>query len=587
MAQNEQRTRPHNEAKDAMLFLWVLLLGVLGILYYVACSRLHIEANQLIELSVYPLLGVVFCWEVLRYSITKTRRMEQTWPRPIPYIAPSTDRKHFENGRRKDAALLGHDIFGRPFYWSCATRTMQSNCFGMTGAGKTTLLHSITERDIASGAPIIFIDGKADWELFERLIPAIEAAGRMHQLRVINPMRPEISVSYNPFWAPDGNYEQHISFIFESFRMEKDFFEGHQRVYLENIARVLHYTGKRFNFHDVLVAAYDQDILQQQMKVALDRTNTLEKITIQQRLTLHMSIRNLLVSFDDKERVSKIQGLINHLMTFMGDDLARITAPYDELLTLDDVIDQNLILYMSLNVNVNEQAVTALGRMMLQNLQLMIGRRYAEARTKGAQPFVSIIMDEFSPFAYENFAHILQTARGANVAFLFALQSAPQLLQVGRGFRNDVASAPNTTFMLRTKDEETAQFFLKASARVRQVRRSMSIRKAGLFEPEYKEEDYGSQTEIKDTLAQEEHIKKLPAGQMELLVTDPYQGTVHTHLHIRQPRQHWFPGAQQNLYPKFATRSDRTEGLNLRFPIPDLEEKRQKQTQKQGRRRTS
>ena len=159
---------------------------------------------------------------------------------------------------------------------------------------------------------------------------------------------------------------------------------------------------------------------------------------------------------------AKIQGLINNLMTFMADDLALITGPYDELLILDEVIEQKLILYVSLNVNVNERAVTALGRMLLQNLQLMIGKRYAEAQNGMEQPFVSVIMDEFSPFAYENFAHILVTARGANVAFLFALQSAPQLLQVGRGFRNDVASAPNTTFMLRIKDEETAQDFLKA-----------------------------------------------------------------------------------------------------------------------------
>jgi hypothetical protein len=89
----------------------------------------------------------------------------------------------------------------------------------------------------------------------------------------------------------------------------------------------------------------------------------------------------------------------------------------------------------------------------------MIGKRYAEAQRGLEQPFVSVVMVEFSPFAYENFAHILVTMRGANGVFLFALQNAPQLLQVGRGFRNDVASAPNTTFMLRIKDEEIAQDF--------------------------------------------------------------------------------------------------------------------------------
>ena len=362
--------------------------------------------------------------------------------------------------------------------------------------------------------------------------------------------------------------------------MEKDFFEGHQRVYLENIARVLHYSGKRFNFHDVLVCAYDQTLLKTQMKVALDRVAVDSTISRQQKLTLTMSVRNLLESFEDKERVSKIQGLINEMMTFMGDDMAMITGPYDELLSLDDVIDKGLILFMSLNVNVNERAVTALGRMLLQNLQLMIGRRYSRAEEGEHQPFVSVIMDEFSPFAYENFAHILQTARGANVAFLFALQSAPQLLQVGRGFRNDVASAPNTTFMLRTKDEETAQYFLKASARVRQMRRSMRVQKKGVFNPEFEEGTEGSQTEIKDTLAQDEHIKKMPVGQMEILMTDPFRGTIHKHLHIKKACSHWLPQVPMNVYPKLDTVGADSHGLNLSFPVPDLEEKRQRRRRK-------
>jgi type IV secretory pathway TraG/TraD family ATPase VirD4 len=315
------------------------------------------------------------------------------------------------------------------------------------------------------------------------------------------------------------------------------------------------------------------------MKMALDCISGGAPITPQQQMTLTMSMRHLLESFDDKERVSKIQGLINEMMTFMGDEMALITGPCDDLLSLDDVIDKKLILFMSLNVNVNERAVTALGRMLLQNLQLMIGRRYSRAEEGQHQPFVSVIMDEFSPFAYDNFAHILQTARGANVAFLFALQSAPQLLQVGRGFRNDVASAPNTTFMLRTKDEETAQYFLKASARVRQMRRSMRVLKKGVFKPEFEEGTEGSQTEIKDTLAQDEHIKKMPVGQMEMLMTDPFRGTIHTHLHIKRASHQWLPRVPMSIYPKLDTLATDSRGLNLSFPVPDLEEKRQ------GRRR--
>ncbi|MDR5730396.1 MAG: type IV secretory system conjugative DNA transfer family protein [Terriglobia bacterium] len=529
---------------------------------------------------MYPLLGLVFLWEALRYRATRISKMETAWPRPIPHVTRRQDERNLEEAHRRSSVLLGYDIFGEPFYWSDKTRTMQSNAFGMTGAGKTNLLETVTEQDIARGVPIIFIDGKGDKKLLSELLPSIEAAGRMPDLRIIDPMRPDISARYNPFWAPQGNAEEHVAFVFESFNMEKDFFEGHQRVYLENIARVLHYSGKRFNFHDVLVCAYDQSILKKQMKAALDRVDKDPAITGQQRLTLTMSVRNLLESFEDKERVSKIQGLINEMMTFMGDEMAMITGPYDDLLSLDDVIDKGLILFMSLNVNVNERAVTALGRMLLQNLQLMIGRRYSRAEEGQQQPFVSVIMDEFSPFAYENFAHILQTARGANVAFLFALQSAPQLLQVGRGFRNDVSSAPNTTFMLRTKDEETAKYFLNASARVRQMRRSMHVEKRGVFNTQFEEGMEGSQTEIKDTLAQDEHIKKMPVGQMEMLVTDPILGTIHKHLHIRKASSHWLSRVPMNVYPKLLTLASDTHGLNLAFPTPELEEKRQRRRKK-------
>jgi hypothetical protein len=578
--QREVRYRRHTDEQDALLLAWVLILGVLGIAYFIAWDRLHVHADQLIEMTIYPLLVLVFLWEGLRYRSTRISKMDTAWPRPIPHVTRRKDEYYLEEARRRSSVLLGYDIFGQPFYWSDKTRTMQSNAFGMTGAGKTNLLETVTEQDIARGVPIIFIDGKGDKKLLTELLPSIEAAGRMRDLRIIDPMRPDISARYNPFWAPQGNAEEHVAFVFESFNMEKDFFEGHQRVYLENIARVLHYSGKRFNFHDVLVCAYDQAILKKQMKAALDRVSADPAISGQQRLTLTMSVRNLLESFEDKERVSKIQGLINEMMTFMGDEMAMITGPYDDLLSLDDVIDRGLILFMSLNVNVNERAVTALGRMLLQNLQLMIGRRYSRAEEGEQQPFVSVIMDEFSPFAYENFAHILQTARGANVAFLFALQSAPQLLQVGRGFRNDVSSAPNTTFMLRTKDEETAKYFLNASARVRQMRRSMHVEKRGVFNTQFEEGMEGSQTEIKDTLAQDEHIKKMPVGQMEMLVTDPILGTIHKHLHIRKASSHWLPRVPMNVYPKFLTLASDTHGLNLSFPTPELEEKRQRRRKK-------
>jgi len=196
-----------------------------------------------------------------------------------------------------------------------------------------------------------------------------------------------------------------------------------------------------------------------------------------------MSVRNLMQSFEDRDRVPKIQGLLNECMTFLDDALSIITGPYDDLLSIDDVIEQELILFVTLNVNKNTEPVRALGRMLLQNIQLC--RREALRKRGGTQAgkpaVVSVVMDEFAPFGYQNFSQILNTARGTNTAFLFSMQSLPQLLKVGKGFKEDVTSAPNTKIALRTQDEETARYFIRASAEHAVTRRTQSLIRQQLF----------------------------------------------------------------------------------------------------------
>ena len=45
----------------------------------------------------------------------------------------------------------------------------------------------------------------------------------------------------------------------------------------------------------------------------------------------------------------------------------------------------------------------------------------------------------------------------------------------------------------------------------------------------------------------------MPVGQMEILMADPFQRMIHTHLHIKQASCHWMPQAALNIYPKTET----------------------------------
>src|ERR1700720_2873451 len=572
--------------ESAEILVALILMSACWFVWYVARERYHLTSRQLAELAtslIIPALAVVggaILWA------TRRSRREKQWPHPPVVISRRRDDRIVKEAWQQNAVVLGYDIHGQPWYWPDRVRVMQGIVLGMTGSGKTTLLRNIISQDLARvigppdephRLPMVIFDGKGDLEFFYDLLPHVHRAGRLHQLRVLNPARPDISVRYNPFYCNDEDYMAVVNMVFGSFNLHDEFFAKHQLNYLADIVRVLVYTGRKFNFYDVLVMAIDEQVLREQVAKVSRRLQQDSTLSTQRRLNFEMSVKNLCQSFQDRERVPKIQGLLNECMTFLDDELSIITGPYEDLLSLDEVIEQELILFVTLNVNKNTEPVRALGKMLLQNLQLVVGKRYEsdEQRRIANRPLFSVVLDEFAPFGYRNFPQILQTARGTNTAFLFSMQSLPQLMHVGRGFKEDVASAPNTTMTLRTRDEETARYFLRASAEHRVTRRNMSMQRWKFFGYEqYEETGRAVDIPATETRSMDEHIKNLPKGQMEILMTDDTRGTLHAHLHVRPPTDVRLPRFEPELYPRLKQSRAKSVGANLRFKAPELSEPR-------------
>jgi hypothetical protein len=144
-------------------------------------------------------------------------------------------------------------------------------------------------------------------------------------------------------------------------------------------------------------------------------------------------------------------------------------------------------------------------------------------------------------------------------------------MQVGRGFKEDVTSAPNTTITLRTRDEETARYFLRASAEHTVTKRSVTTERFRLFGYEkYEKTNRAVESEDRETRALDEHIKNLPKGQMEILQSDDTLGTLHSLLHVRPPAPVTFPGFVPELYPRLRQSLKQSQGANLRFKSPEL-----------------
>jgi len=568
------------EGIELMVVVFVAAGGWL--LWHLVHDVYHFSGRQVLESLGYFAFAVNGVYWPTRWLCTASSRREKEWPHPSLVISPRKDDRATREAWRQNAVVLGYDVHGKPWLWPERVRVMQGIILGMTGTGKTTLLRNIITQDLyrfvgppedSHRIPMVIFDGKGDMEFFYSLLPHIHRAGRLRDLRVLNPGRPDISVRYNPFHCSDEDYMPVVNMVFGSFNLHDEFFGKHQLNYLADIVRVLVYTGMKFNFYDVLVMAIDEQVLREQVAKATRRLERSQGISAQRRLNFEMSVKNLYQSFEDRERVPKIQGLLNECMTFLDDELSVITGPYEELLSLDEVIEEELILFVTLNVNKNTEPVRALGKMLLQNLQLTVGKRYESDvhRRRANQPLFSVILDEFAPFGYRNFPQILQTARGTNTAFLFSMQSLPQLMHVGRGFKEDVTSAPNTTMTMRTRDEETARYFLKASAEHRVTRRNLSMERRRFFGHEsYEETGWAIDTEARETRALDEHIKNLPKGQMSILMTDDTRGTLHAHLHVRPPADVTIPNFEPELYPRLKQSRSTSAGANLRFKSAEL-----------------
>jgi len=388
--------------EDAAGVLVLFSCAVLAFAWYVAVSRLHLRNSQCLEIFLDCSILVFSGGLIAAQLVGRRKKREENWPHPAILIPASKDAAIVRNANRNGSTLLGYNVHGEPWLWPDLVRMKHGVIVGGTGAGKSTFLENIIAQDVtrrfgARPMPMIIFDGKGEREFLDRLLPHIEAAGRLQDLRVIDPTHPTESARYNPFYALDDAYQEHVNFIFRSFGLREDFFKGHQEAYLSDLVRILQYTGRLFNVYDVLVMALDEEVLAEQIGVAKARLASVPGISMQKRLNFEMSVKMLQRSLADRERVEKIQGLLNELLSFLEDELSVVTGSYQDLLTLDDVLENGLILFVSLNANRNQRAVEALGKILLQNIQLMVGtvclsRVYAgapdRARRQGLVPFL-------------------------------------------------------------------------------------------------------------------------------------------------------------------------------------------------------
>jgi hypothetical protein len=118
------------------------------------------------------------------------------------------------------------------------------------------------------------------------------------------------------------------------------------------------------------------------------------------------------------------------------------------------------------------------------------------------------------------------------------------------------------------------------------MRRSVQFVTKGFFSRSYEEQDKGTQTEVYETAAKDEQVKRLPRGQMQVLLTDHRRGTILEHIHVRQGMQSLLrESPTAALHTPLAVRRKWSEGLHLEFeevPAQLADARRKRRTSPKG-----
>lgn len=570
---HHNQTVPGQEEHNAVLILMWMCLTVVCLIGYTLINYFGFRRPQFIESFLVICFVCYTAIDTIKYCSKRKAIIGIMWPKPPFLYSSALDRKCMELAAKQDSIFLGFEDNGQPVFLTDEQRAMQTNLPGVSGSGKSTALLNILIQDILRGKTVIFLDGKGEKQFIRSLIAAAIAAGRMDDIRIIDPSHPQLSDKYNPFHSRNGSLTERVGIIFDSLGAadaKNEFFKEHQQAFLSAICNILSYTGKTLSFQSVLAAAQQPEFVRETILAVRDSVMNNPDLKQHLKDAFEMDAAALEGIYSEKDGwLTKIQGLLNSMKPFVGESLAEMTGATENLVTIDEVFERKLILLVSMNIGANSQPNRAIGRIIVRDIQAQIAKRYDDWKNNKVHEFVSIVLDEVGLFVYDGFSNIIHTARGANASFIFSFQSISQLAgSVGQTFADDLATATNCKLIMRISNEDTAEQFISASGTARTERLSYQVEKEGPFGKlgGYEEVGRGTRSESFESRVKDHQLKVLPRGQMMALIPDPRVGVVVKHIHVRRPIEYYLPDSftppwiEEYLKPEFEQNK-----LDIRF----------------------
>lgn len=350
---------------------------------------------------------------------------------------------------------------GEPLVIPTDAWTRHVSIIGMTGVGKTVLANWLMFQQVMRGGGLMFVDGKVDADNVAFMRAMCAAAGREHDLLILNPGEPENSNTYNPFLHgdPDEIAARTLALVPTSENNPgTDYYRSQAVQSMTNFIGGLKATGRAYNALDIALALQSDEVMRK--IIAMMNPNDVSTDYFVQwydQFTLYGKDGRA-SGIDMKKMRDTLGGIIGKIYQFGTGNFAKICNAYNPEIVLEDVILQNKILYVALPTLGRREAAMQFGRLLIGDLRSATARIQGLPKHRRPNPSFLAFLDEAGSYLTQAADTLIEQARSAGVTLCPAVQTKANYDAISVEFRSKMSGNSLTRMYFKTNEPETASW---------------------------------------------------------------------------------------------------------------------------------
>lgn len=399
------------------------ILWVGGFALFTALTSLFFKVPNWFSSFAFPASLFLMAYHYLKYGFSGEKEQLKPEAATGPMLLGS------EKGKSRKVALteeqLNHHV----------------HIVGASGFGKSVLLSHVIKNRIQTGSGLLFVDLKADFETIRQVVSTAKDAKRLEDVYIFSCGNPEISAPYNVMAR--GTANQLKDRIMGALNWSEEFYKNEASSFLLKILRgltaVRDSRGQAFDLGSVLECASNHR-----------RILDLIKDLPQYHESIRVELEGLATQMARPEQMRSLQGLRSQLESLLLSDFGYLLRANENGIDLFEAIRKRKIIYVLLDSRTYGESAKALGKLILQDLKAASAKIDAEVEQTKRTPF-TVVVDEFSDMASEDFIGFLDRARSSKIGVVVAHQELADLSRISPQFASRLMNSTSTLFAFLQK----------------------------------------------------------------------------------------------------------------------------------------